>query len=333
MIEIISFFILLILLFFIKNKQFIEYSHTILGKLFVICMVVLCSYIHIGFGIAILCIIISYYKYYQDKSDLYIDTISYLDGIDCIYWINLDRSTDRKMRMEKMLQDPVFTGKPVQRIHAIDGKKYDIYNKIKVVKKQNTNLEYACLLSHLKAIKIFSESKYNTALIFEDDVTLEFKKYWKKSLRKIITDAPDDWEIIQLCYNTTMTLTSEYTLNNYKKNNYGGIACMAAYIINNKAAKKFINDTYDPVIKKYTLLNYHTHEADHYLYKCLRTYTYRYPYFIYPTDNNSTLHPEDLASHIRSKLKLEQMYKDIINKETMHKEKMHKETMHKEWRQ
>jgi GR25 family glycosyltransferase involved in LPS biosynthesis len=161
----------------------------------------------------------------------------------------------------------------------------------------------------LNAIKTFSETEYDIALIFEDDVTLEFKRFWKGSLKQIIENAPPDWEIIQLCYNTTQILTSEYTLNNYKKNNYGGIACMAAYIINNNAAKKFINDTYDQETKRYKLLDYHTHEADHYLYKCLRTYTYKYPYFIYPTNNNSTLHPEDLSSHIRSKLQLEQIMK------------------------
>jgi hypothetical protein len=89
---------------------------------------------------------------------------------------------------------------------------------------------------------------------------------------------------------------------------------MAAYIINNTAAKKFIHHTYDPETERYKLLDYHTHEADHYLYKCLITYTYKYPYFIYPTDNNSTLHPEDLSSHIASKLQLEQMYQSRENR-------------------
>jgi len=32
----------------------------------------------------------------------------YLDGIDVIYWINLDRATDRKIKMEKLFQDPMF---------------------------------------------------------------------------------------------------------------------------------------------------------------------------------------------------------------------------------
>jgi GR25 family glycosyltransferase involved in LPS biosynthesis len=294
-----------ILLFFTNQKLFIKYSNTALGKLFVIGFIILCTHIHIGLGICILILAILYYRIY----DNHINNINYLDGIDCIYWINLDRSIDRKEKMEQMFTDPIFSAKPIKRIEAVDGKTVVLRDKIKMKNKRNSDLEYACLISHLNTIKTFSETEYNIALIFEDDVTLEFKQFWKGSLKQIIENAPSDWEIIQICYNTTQVLTKDYTLNNYKKNNYGGIACMAAYIINNNAAKKFMNDTYDVNTKRYKLLDYHTHEADHYLYKCMRTYTYKYPYFIYPTENTSTLHPEDLGSHIRSKLQLEKMYK------------------------
>jgi GR25 family glycosyltransferase involved in LPS biosynthesis len=293
-----------ILLFYTNENVIIKYSNTALGKFMIIVFIILCTHIHIALGICMLVLVILYYNIYDDN----IHAIKYLDGIDCIYWINLDRSTDRKQKMEQMFTDPIFSGKPIKRIEAVDGKTVVLRDKIKMKNKKNTDLEYGCLISHLNTIKAFSETEYDTALIFEDDVTLEFKKFWKTSLKQIIENAPPDWEIIQVCYNTTQVLTKEYTLNNYKRNNYGGIACMAAYIINNTAAKTFINDTYDVNTKRYKLLDYHTHEADHYLYKCLRTYTYKYPYFIYPTENTSTLHPEDLSSHIRSKLQLERMY-------------------------
>jgi GR25 family glycosyltransferase involved in LPS biosynthesis len=292
------------LLFYVNQKLFIKYSNTALGKLFAIMYISLSTYIHIGIGIGVLVVVMLYYNYYNDN----INNIHYLDGIDCIYWINLDRSIDRKQNMEKMFTDPIFLGKPIKRIEAVDGKMVILQDKIKMKNKRNTDLEYACLISHLNAIKTFSETEYDTALIFEDDVTLEFKKFWKKSLKQIIENAPPDWEIIQLCYITSGTINTDYKLNNYKRNNYGNIASMAAYIINNSSAKKFINDTYDPETKRYKLFDYHTHEADHYLYKCLRTYTYKYPYFIYPTENTSTLHPEDLGSHIRSKFQLERIY-------------------------
>jgi GR25 family glycosyltransferase involved in LPS biosynthesis len=213
--------------------------------------------------------------------------------------------------MEKMFEDPVFFGKPIQRIAAIDGKndKIAVFDKFVLNQKRNTKLEYACFLSHLTAIRTFAESSmYQNALILEDDITLEFKKFWRKSLRTIIDEAPADWEIIQLCYITGGVLRADYTLNNYQRNRYGGIASMAAYIINKKAAKKLMTEMYDPTTGKYTVRDYHTHEADHYLYKVMKTYTYKWPYFIYPTVNTSTLHPEDLNSHIRSKLRLEYLY-------------------------
>lgn len=305
--------IFIVFFFLIKREIFIVYSNTVLGKLLSIIMILLYSKIHMGLGfISIIFILIFYKLYGYDSWSVYQEN-DFLDGIDIIYWINLERSKDRKTTMEQMFQETIFFGKPIERIEAIDGKNDDVYDQLEIKTKKNTKLEYACLLSHLKAIKTFANSTYETALIFEDDVTLEFKKFWRRTLRSIIQNAPADWEIIQLCYITSGTLQSDYTLNNYQKNRYGGIASMAAYIINHKAAKKFINETYNPATEKYKLEDYHTHEADHYLYKCLRTYTYKYPYFIYPTENTSTLHPEDLSSHIRSKIKQEYMYNGLYS--------------------
>jgi len=300
----------IISLFFFNKDFLILYSNTVLGKLTALILIILFSKIHLSFGFLTLMIILCFYKMYgYDSWNIY-QGKDFLDGIDVVYWINLERSKDRKEKMESLFQDEIFYGKHIERINAVDGKNDVVFDKLELKNKRNTKLEYACLLSHLKAIKTFSESQHEIALIFEDDITLEFKKYWRYSLRDIIQNAPSDWEIIQLCYITSGSLNSNYTLNNYKKNNYGGIASMAAYIINNKAAKKFINESYNNFTEKYTLKNYHTHEADHYLYKCLKTYTYKYPYFIYPTENTSTLHPEDLSSHIRSKMRLERMYQN-----------------------
>lgn len=303
--------IFLILFFNINKDIFINYSNTGLGKLIAILLIVFYAIFNTGAGIFVLIIVLSYYKLHGYDSWNILSSLDFLDGIDIIYYINLDRSKDRKVNMEKIFQDPIFIGKPIERINAFDGKDptETVYDKLILNTKRNSKLEYACLLSHLTAIRKFSESSlYDTALILEDDMTLEFKKYWRKSLRTIIDQAPADWEIIQLCYITGANLRSDYTLNNYQKNRYGGIASMGAYIINKKAAKKIMTEMYDPVSGKYTVRDYHTHEADHYLYKVLRTYVYKWPYFIYPTVNTSTLHPEDLSSHIRSKMRLEYKY-------------------------
>jgi len=301
----------LFILFIINKETFILYSNTGLGKFIAIIIILCFTIIHIGMGIIALIILLSYYKIYGYESWSILNTIDFLYGVDSIYYINLDRSKDRRTAMEEMFKDNVFYGKPIQRIEAIDGKDptEEVYDKLIIKTKRNTKLEYACLLSHLTAIRTFAESTlYENALILEDDMTLELKKFWRKSLYSVIENAPSDWEIIQLCYITGGVLRTEYTLNNYQRNRYGAIASMGAYIINKTAAKKLMTEMYDPVTNKYTLRDYHTHEADHYLFKVLRTYTYKYPYFIYPTDNTSTLHPEHLNSHIRSKSRIEYMY-------------------------
>lgn len=303
--------IILIISYFLNKDQFIQYSNTGLGKFIAIIFILLYTIIHIGAGIIALIVVLSYYKINGYDSWSLFSHMDFIDGTDIVYYINLDTSKDRRDKMEEMFKDKVFLGKQIKRIAAIDGRDINepVYDKLTISKKLNTKLEYACLLSHLISIKTFAESSlYENALILEDDMTLEFKKLWNKSLRTIIEEAPIDWEIIQLCYITGGILHADYTLNNYQRNRYGGIASMGAYIINKTAAKKLMTEMYDPGTGKYTLRDYHTHEADHYLYKVLRTYTYKWPYFIYPTVNTSTLHPEHLNSHIRSKKRIEALY-------------------------
>jgi GR25 family glycosyltransferase involved in LPS biosynthesis len=213
-----------------------------------------------------------------------------LNGIDVVYWINLDRSKDRKDWMEQLFQEPVFQNLPNKRINAVDGKKPGVIDSmLDIPGKQDghTDVVYACLLSHLNAIKELALSKYDLALIVEDDVCLDFQKYWKKSMREVITNAPPDWDIIQLYYwIDDKFLSDDYTLNADKKYNYTAVA----YLINKSAAKKLINKIYKN--DKYTLNMDYPHSADNYIYFELKSYVYKYPYFVHKTENDSTLHQE-----------------------------------------
>lgn len=216
----------------------------------------------------------------------------YLDGIDVIYWINLDRSADRRQRMEKMFEDPVFAEKKIIRISAVDGKAHDIDQVLNAsfqgMNQNNfTKVEYACLSSHLNAIKQFTESKDKTALIMEDDMTLEFKPYWKTSVKQIMDNAPSDWEIIQLCYNSN----SGIPLKMYTRYKNGNFACAGAYVLNK-----------NKIITNYKLLpQNHSHEADHFLFNKFNTYAYKYPMFIYGTNEISTIHQNHVNGHDKSK--------------------------------
>jgi GR25 family glycosyltransferase involved in LPS biosynthesis len=216
----------------------------------------------------------------------------YLDGVDVIYWINLDRSLDRRQRMEQMFKDPVFKGKKIVRISAVDGKASDIDQVLNanfegMQPDKFTKVEYACTLSHINTIREFSKSNYGVALVMEDDMTLEFKPYWKKSVKQIMDNAPSDWEIIQLCYilqNNHLNLPKKiYTKNNNRYFSTG------AYIINKKSNNipKIIHSS-NPT-------------ADMYLYNIFNTYVYKYPMFIYSSDEISTIHQDHINHHDKSK--------------------------------
>jgi GR25 family glycosyltransferase involved in LPS biosynthesis len=164
------------------------------------------------------------------------------------------------------------------------------------------------MLSHLETIRKFANTNLDIALIMEDDLTLEFKPYWRKSIQEIMDDAPSDWEIIQLCYITVNYKPEKFNL--YERNLNNKCVSAAAYLIKNSAARKLMDDIY--YNGKYTLEHYIIHHADCYLFKKLITYTYKYPMFIYKTKNDSLLHPEDLMEHEFSKKKIENMYNQIV---------------------
>ena len=240
------------------------------------------------------------------------DNIKYMDGIDIIYWINLDRSTDRRKQMEAIFRDPVFQTTQIERISAVDGRNSNtVYPKLNFMYKQKNDYEYACMLSHLETIRRFSRTNHEVALIMEDDITLEFKPYWRKTVREIIKNAPSDWEIIQLCYIINGNQTNPNQFKLYQRNIRNTCVSAAAYLINNRTAKKIINDIY--VDGKYNLEHYIIHHADCYIFSKTITYAYKYPYFIYKSNNDSLLHPEDLNHHERSKLKVIEMYKNLTS--------------------
>jgi GR25 family glycosyltransferase involved in LPS biosynthesis len=168
-----------------------------------------------------------------------------------------------------------------------------------------TNQEYACLFSHLNVIKKFSNSNYEVALIIEDDITLEYKNYWKQNVRQIMENAPKDWEIIQLGYTigNYNKIPEELYILNVDRKFYG----TGAYIIKKSSAKNFIQN----LIKgdKYLLNKNIPYTADIYIYKMLKTYVYKYPYFTYPTNNDSYIHNEHLPDHFRSKELTNSLYK------------------------
>jgi len=215
-----------------------------------------------------------------------------INGIDIIYWINLDRSKDRRVLMENFLKKIKV---PNQRISASDGKLLPniASNFTTVTPKNQTPGVYGCLLSHLRTIKEFSTSNKNIALVLEDDISLEFMPFWNKDIKTIISQAPANWDIIMLHYTDIDPNNHKYLYNRWKSN----ICSTMAYLINKRGAKKIMginrNDKW--------FITVEDHVADVVIYNCCNTYIYRYPYFTINSNMNSLLHNDHLELHNKSK--------------------------------
>jgi GR25 family glycosyltransferase involved in LPS biosynthesis len=231
----------------------------------------------------------------MDKTNIVHDKYNYINNIDIIYWINLDESIDRKDNMICLLNH--FDIKN-QRIEAINGNSVkDIHKEYFYNETNNypnyTNKEYAILLSHLNTIELFSkleekEIKYGIGLICEDDLSFDFIHYWNKDIRTIVEEAPENWDIIMLGYFSLNIHNKEL----YKKwdNEWSAIS----YLVNYKSIKKINNlKKNDKWICKDTDLMV----SDNYIFSKLNTYIYKYPYFTFPNNNDSTFHNDHIDYH------------------------------------
>ncbi len=266
-------------------------------------------------AVVLLCIIVAciWFSYRQNRQLTHVsesfDTNTGMEGVDQIYWINLDDSTKRRKTMEDMLSDPVFTNVDVIRVSAVNGKEP---NALEILNKQYGNIdttgryysptEYGCTLSHLNCIDAFLKSGKETAIIMEDDMTLEYKDKWQTNIKDVIDNAPEDWQIIMLCYiipeHMRYAPPDDYT--KYARN----IWSTGAYLINKSGAKSIMGHSTDPT-GKITLNPGSEHYADRYIFNLANTYIYRYPFFIYSYNEQSDIHQEHVKVHDRSRIIIE----------------------------
>jgi len=156
-----------------------------------------------------------------------------------IYWINLNRSPDRKQKMINQLNE--YNIKNNKRIEAIDGLEFDneLYCKTHNVKSDLSPFELCCTLSHLKAIETAYNDNQSLVLIMEDDCSFEYLKYKNKTLQELI-NIFNNWDIIQLAiccrpdHNARIAKTKELLI----KRNY---SCATCYLINRNCMYKILN--------------------------------------------------------------------------------------------
>jgi GR25 family glycosyltransferase involved in LPS biosynthesis len=240
------------------------------------------------------------------------------------YWINLDKSIDRKEYMIKLLKK--YKIKNI-RIPGIDGTNKSIVDRLvkyknsddnnsknlnfflndKEIKYENHHVEnfdkqLGCLISHINAIKYFYEKDNNDyCLILEDDVNFDlFAKYnlnFNETINSIVKECNKEWDILQLSYTVKKSgaLSSnpiDMYLDWFPKC-YGTVG----YVINKKGAKKLINHIY---INNKIIIdnnNFYKYVADFYLYSQLKTYIYKIPIFSFNSNFDSIINSsKDLES-------------------------------------
>jgi len=121
------------------------------------------------------------------------------------YYINLDRSKDRREALEAEIAR--YEVENIHRFKAIDGRDIkDIHQgEIDGVQYVNdysncTKYQLAITLSHLECIRHAGEKGVFPFIILEDDARFTLIPHWKKNIDEIITELPEDCDILKLTF-------------------------------------------------------------------------------------------------------------------------------------
>lgn len=168
-----------------------------------------------------------------------------------IFVINLEKSKARYNYIIPQLQQ---LNLPITRINAIDGNQLsddDINHKVDI-KACHKFLGYppikgaiGCSLSHIEFWQSFLKSNYEFAVLFEDDVSFNPKEL--KEVIQTLTKHADLWDVcsFEQSYKSSPLSIKEFTNLNKNLSIYiSRTMHTGAYMINRKAAHKFIEKAY-----------------------------------------------------------------------------------------
>lgn len=196
------------------------------------------------------------------------------------FWINLDSAESRRNTLLK-----AFTENNITDHYRV--------NAYLSPEKTKSGYENACSRSHIQAITHFLlDTNDEYALICEDDLTFELKKYWKTSIEDLVANAPSDWGIIQLGVILQRIEQKFRSKELYFKYMEQPVSSTLAYVIRRPAAIKLINTYLD------NNNIYNTSTIDCFRngiysrvdkYTSYTAYIYKYPPFIYSDENDSII--------------------------------------------
>jgi len=222
------------------------------------------------------------------------------------YWINVDKSVERKAYMENQFKN-IGLDKDNIRIKAftpddVPNKIYDYDNLQK--KKKYEKHDLACLLSHFKALGEGYNGGDEYFVIMEDDTYMPFDiDYYS-----LIASLPDDKEVIQLCVSNSgccYQLYDSYNKTNqfFYKWNYIIPSC-GFYIVSRNGALKLLQQFYKADIDKY---DFHSTSYDLYadvlIYQSTKSYVSAVPYTYTCIEMGTIIHEynfNELIQHTNS---------------------------------
>ena len=120
-------------------------------------------------------------------------------NIDKIYYINLNKRTDRREQIEKGLNE---FGLKYERFEAIETHGFGIHG---------------CGLSHLAVFKLAKENNYENVLILEDDFTFLVSKVEFEQELTSFFDLKLPFDVLMLSYNLNQGEDTEYGFINKVK--------------------------------------------------------------------------------------------------------------------
>lgn len=259
-----------------------------------------------------------------------------------IFYINMDKNTERRKHMDEQLEN---ISTKFHRIKGFNG--YKIRNKsegeIEGIKFKNyypklSKSEIGCTISHILAIKEAYKNRVEIAMICEDDIMFE-TCILAPNLTDIVKNAPNDWELMQLCVFGDMDGSLAKTYKNipelpnvsYVKRNIPHVEFWSSgcYLINRKGMENILRvvspDLDTVLIIPKTLNPRHPQigASDSYLTELAVTYSVLPALFsTNNTEMSSTIHPDHDLSHIEHSLTILSAFEKILDKKILQGDKL-----------
>lgn len=168
-------------------------------------------------------------------------------NINKLYYVNLDRRTDRKQKMESQINS-IDCLKTMERYPAIDWKNIDFENEVLLDRlytkkekgyKLGISLTPGLIALHNTFAEIYKKNlfkNYGNILICEDDVVFVegFNEKFVESLKHL----PNDWDMVHFGYIKSDLVIKEKINNYYSTYDYKpGNQC---FMVNKKACEVFL---------------------------------------------------------------------------------------------